>query len=73
MSKVVNFGCRLNNFEGKKIEELLVNNSENQIFLVKINSKAILNTSANKKGATPNSKIGLSHPIMFPSHKIPKI
>ena len=29
MSKVVNFGCRLNNFEGKKIEELLANNNKN--------------------------------------------
>ena len=29
--------------------------------------------SANKKGVTPNSKIGLSQPISDPSHKIPKI
>ena len=40
MSKVVNFGCRLNNFEGKKIEELLVNNNEN---MVVINSCAVTN------------------------------
>ena len=38
MSKVINFGCRLNNFEGKKIEELLVNNNENMIV---INSCAV--------------------------------
>ena len=40
MSKVVNFGCRLNNFEGKKIEELLANNNENMIV---INSCAVTN------------------------------
>ena len=40
MSKVVNFGCRLNNFEGKKIEELLVNKNEN---MVVINSCAVTN------------------------------
>ena len=40
MSKVVNFGCRLNNFEGKKIEELLANNNEN---MVVINSCAVTN------------------------------
>ena len=40
MSKVLNFGCRLNNFEGKKIEELLVNNNENMIV---INSCAVTN------------------------------
>ena len=33
MSKVVNFGCRLNNFEGKKIEELLANNNENMVVI----------------------------------------
>ena len=36
-------------------------------------SKAILKTSANKNGKTPNSKIGLSHPIRVPNHKIPRI
>ena len=40
MSKVVNFGCRLNSFEGKKIEELLTNNNEN---MVVINSCAVTN------------------------------
>ena len=35
MSKVVNFGCRLNNFEGKKIEELLTDT--NIIFESKTN------------------------------------
>ena len=40
MSRVVNFGCRLNNFEGKKIEELLSNNNEN---IIVINSCAVTN------------------------------
>ena len=40
MSRVVNFGCRLNNFEGKKIEELLANNNEN---IIVINSCAVTN------------------------------
>ena len=34
---------------------------------------AILNTSANKNGFTPTSKIGLSHPINVPNHNNPKI
>ena len=34
---------------------------------------AILNTSANKNGLAPNSKIGLSHPINVPNHNNPKI
>ena len=40
MSRVVNFGCRLNNFEGKKIEELLSNNNEN---IIVINSCSVTN------------------------------
>ena len=39
MSRVVNFGCRLNNFEGKKIEELLSNNEN----IIVINSCAVTN------------------------------
>ena len=33
MNKVVNFGCRLNNFEGKKIEELLPSSNKNIIVI----------------------------------------
>ncbi len=40
MSRVVNFGCRLNNFEGKKIEELLANKNKN---IIVINSCAVTN------------------------------
>ena len=40
MSRVVNFGCRLNNFEGKKIEELLGNKNKN---IIVINSCAVTN------------------------------
>ena len=39
MTKVVNFGCRLNNFEGKKIEELI----PQQDNLIVINSCAVTN------------------------------
>ena len=39
MNKVINFGCRLNNFEGKKIEELLrrieILQTENQSLIIK--------------------------------------
>ena len=34
-------------------------------------SKTILKNSANKKGFTPSSIIGLSQPIKLPNHKIP--
>ena len=37
-----------------------------------IESRATLKSSANKKGVTPNSIIGLSHPINVPSHITPK-
>ena len=33
----------------------------------------ILNSSANRKGFAPSSKIGLSHPIRYPNHISPKI
>ena len=39
MTKVVNFGCRLNNFEGKKIEELI----PQQDNIIVINSCAVTN------------------------------
>ena len=42
------------------------------IFFANKVNKTILNNSASKKGFTPNSNIGLSHPIIVPSHKIPK-
>ena len=62
MSRVVNFGCRLNNFEGKKIEELLSNNNEN---IIVINSCAVTNETERQvrqtirriKKENPNKKI----------------
>ena len=39
MTKVVNFGCRLNNFEGKKIEELIAQQDN----IIVINSCAVTN------------------------------
>ena len=39
MTKVINFGCRLNNFEGKKIEELI----PQQDNIIVINSCAVTN------------------------------
>ena len=41
------------------------------IFLANIVNREILNNSANKKGVTPNSSIGLSHPIKVPSQRTP--
>ena len=34
-------------------------------------NRQILNNSANKKGVTPSSSIGLSHPIKVPSQRTP--
>ena len=42
MNKVINFGCRLNNFEGKKIEELLPK-QQNESSVIVINSCAVTN------------------------------
>jgi threonylcarbamoyladenosine tRNA methylthiotransferase MtaB len=42
MNKVINFGCRLNNFEGKKIEELLPK-QQNEDSVIVINSCAVTN------------------------------
>ena len=42
MNKVINFGCRLNNFEGKKIEELLPE-QQNESSVIVINSCAVTN------------------------------
>ena len=36
-------------------------------------NKHILNNSAIKNGMTPNSSIGLSHPIKLPNQIIPRI
>ena len=41
------------------------------IFLANIANRQILNNSANKKGVTPSSSIGLSHPIKVPSQRAP--
>ena len=60
--QVVNFGCRLNNFEGKKIEELLANKNKN---IIVINSCAVTNETERQvrqtirriKKENPNKKI----------------
>ena len=65
MNKVINFGCRLNNFEGKKIEELLPDNKEN---IIVINSCAVTNETERQvrqsirklKKQNPSSKIVLT-------------
>ena len=65
MSRVVNFGCRLNNFEGKKIEELLSYNNEN---IIVINSCAVTNETERQvrqtirkvKKQNPSSKLILT-------------
>ncbi len=65
MNKVINFGCRLNHFEGKKIEELLPNNNEN---IIVINSCAVTNETERQvrqsirklKKQNPSSKIVLT-------------
>ena len=65
MNKVINFGCRLNNFEGKKIEELLP--QKNKPVIV-INSCAVTNETERQvrqtirkiKKKNPNSKLVLT-------------
>ena len=64
MNKVINFGCRLNNFEGKKIQELLPN-KQNKNSVIVINSCAVTNETERQvrqtirkvKKQNPNSKL----------------
>ncbi|MDC0967963.1 tRNA (N(6)-L-threonylcarbamoyladenosine(37)-C(2))-methylthiotransferase MtaB [Alphaproteobacteria bacterium] len=67
MNKVINFGCRLNNFEGKKIEELLPK-QQNEGSVIVINSCAVTNETERQvrqtirkvKKTNPNSKLILT-------------
>ena len=67
MNKVINFGCRLNNFEGKKIQELLPN-KQNKNSVIVINSCAVTNETERQvrqtirkvKKQNPNSKLILT-------------
>ena len=67
MNKVINFGCRLNNFEGKKIEELLPK-QQNESSVIVINSCAVTNETERQvrqtirkvKKTNPNSKVILT-------------
>ncbi|MDB3863890.1 tRNA (N(6)-L-threonylcarbamoyladenosine(37)-C(2))-methylthiotransferase MtaB [Alphaproteobacteria bacterium] len=67
MNKVINFGCRLNNFEGKKIEELLPK-QQNEDSVIVINSCAVTNETERQvrqtirkvKKTNPNSKLILT-------------
>jgi threonylcarbamoyladenosine tRNA methylthiotransferase MtaB len=67
MNKVINFGCRLNNFEGKKIEELLPK-QQNESSVIVINSCAVTNETERQvrqtirkvKKTNPNSKLILT-------------
>jgi len=67
MNKVINFGCRLNNFEGKKIEELLPK-QQNEGSVIVINSCAVTNETERQvrqtirkvKKINPNSKVILT-------------
>ena len=67
MNKVINFGCRLNNFEGKKIQELLPN-KKNKNSVIVINSCAVTNETERQvrqtirkvKKQNPNSKLILT-------------
>ena len=67
MNKVINFGCRLNNFEGKKIEELLPK-QQNEGSVIVINSCAVTNETERQvrqtirkvKKKNPNSKVILT-------------
>ena len=67
MNKVINFGCRLNNFEGKKIEELLPK-QQNEGSVIVINSCAVTNETERQvrqtirkvKKTNPNSKVILT-------------
>ena len=65
MNKVINFGCRLNNFEGKKIGELLPRQDKS---IIVINSCAVTNETERQvrqtirkiKKQNPNSKLVLT-------------
>ena len=67
MNKVINFGCRLNNFEGKKIQELLPN-KKNKDSVIVINSCAVTNETERQvrqtirkvKKQNPSSKLILT-------------
>jgi len=67
MNKVINFGCRLNNFEGKKIQEFLPN-KQNKNSVIVINSCAVTNETERQvrqtirkvKKQNPNSKLILT-------------
>ena len=67
MNKVINFGCRLNNFEGKKIQELLPK-EQNKDSVIVINSCAVTNETERQvrqtirkvKKQNPNSKLILT-------------
>ena len=67
MNKVINFGCRLNNFEGKRIEELLPK-QQNEDSVIVINSCAVTNETERQvrqtirkvKKKNPNSKVILT-------------
>ena len=67
MNKVINFGCRLNNFEGKKIQEILPKN-QNKNSVIVINSCAVTNETERQvrqtirkvKKQNPNSKLILT-------------
>ena len=64
MNKVINFGCRLNNFEGKKIQEFLPK-EQNKNSVIVINSCAVTNETERQvrqtirkvKKQNPNSKL----------------
>ena len=67
MNKVINFGCRLNNFESKRIEELLPK-QQNESSVIVINSCAVTNETERQvrqtirkvKKKNPNSKLILT-------------
>jgi threonylcarbamoyladenosine tRNA methylthiotransferase MtaB len=67
MNKVINFGCRLNNFEGKKIQEFLPK-EKNKNSVIVINSCAVTNETERQvrqtirkvKKQNPNSKLILT-------------
>ena len=67
MNKVINFGCRLNNFEGKKIQEILPKN-QNKNSVIVINSCAVTNETERQvrqtirkvKKQNPKSKLILT-------------
>ncbi len=66
-TKIINFGCRLNKFEGQVIEKLLNNQSENQEMVI-VNSCAVTSETERQvkqtirriKKANPNQKLVLT-------------